>query len=327
MSHRSAKKRPGKQIAGATILILCIACLSMMPVTDASRDTAAHAGNRVIISINPEQRSRVHWLLRSVLGQAKGEKFGLSRSEVWTVPASKLVGLAVQLRFLGSKLMRIPDDWYYLLRRQEGLTMSAAQDEMVKRTRNSLGCVGIGLMTAQQAALAEYALMTGMDIPAPAADTPPKMTISRVVIPISGTRQVTVQRAGVVTTEKGMIWRGTIAESGESALLMWWKNGHISGMFAYEGHIYAIVSAGGDVYAVVESDPDKMPPDHATPTSDAALTDDEGLSETSPDTASRPITPFSDEQRRALEAKQITIDLMMLYTKRAASHICRVSRT
>jgi hypothetical protein len=30
------------------------------------------------------------------------------------------------------------------------------------------------------------------------------------------------------------------------------------------------------------------------------------------------IKPFSEEERRALEAKQVTIDLMMLYTKKAA---------
>ena len=35
------------------------------------------------------------------------------------------------------------------------------------------------------------------------------------------------------------------------------------------------------------------------------------------------VPPFPDEQRKALEAKKITIDLMMLYTKRVATHYVR----
>src|SRR5262249_39229345 len=100
---------------------------------------------------------------------------------------------------------------------------------------------------------------------------------------------------------------------------MWWKEGRLSGMFAYEGHIYTIVNAGEDVYAVIESDPAKLSSDHAVATSDSAWPGDDGLAEATADEAPVSFTSFSEDGRRELEAKKVIIDLMMLYTKRAES--------
>src|SRR5262245_12575236 len=90
-------------------------------------------------------------------------------------------------------------------------------------------------------------------------------------------------------------------------------------MFAYEGHMYTIVNAGEQVYAVIESDPAKLSSDHAVATSDSARPEDDGLAEATSDKAPISVTLFSDDRRRELEVKNVTIDLMMLYTKRAAS--------
>jgi hypothetical protein len=83
------------------------------------------------------------------------------------------------------------------------------------------------------------------------------------------------------------------------------------------------LNAGDDVYAVIESDPGKVPPDHAPMTSDEARTLGDRLAELAPGqppgSESAEVKPFSEEERRALEAKQVTIDLMMLSTKKAAS--------
>jgi hypothetical protein len=253
------------------------------------------------------------------LGDAKGEKIGQTQSEVWTVPSAQLTRLSLMLRVFGSKLTRLPEDFNQLFKWQKDFAMSAAQDEMVKQARSAPGFIGLGMMRAQQAVLAEYALTAGDDAPAPAQGTPPKNTTSAIIVPISATRQVTIQRVSVTNTSRGTTWRGKVTESGENALLMWWKEGRLSGMFAYEGHIYTIVNAGEDVYAVIESDPAKLPSDHAAATSDSARPEDDGLADATEDEAPISVTPFSEERRRELEAKKVTIDLMMLYTKRAAS--------
>jgi hypothetical protein len=73
-------------------------------------------------------------------------------------------------------------------------------------------------------------------------------------------------------------------------------------------------------------DPRQMPPDHAAakPTADprADLRPDAPAKVAVP--ASLPVVKaFPDAERQALEAKQIVIDLMLLYTKRAASQYVR----
>jgi peptidyl-Asp metalloendopeptidase len=294
--------------------------LSPTQAAEPSRDTAAQPLSRVIISIDPKQRSRLHWYLRRVSGKTRGERIGLGQSEVWAVPTEQLSRLAFLLRVFGSRLTQIPTDFNHLFQWTTD-PLPSTRDEMFKNARATPSVIGIGMMRAQQATLTEYALLLGADTPALARGAPPDKIASAIIVPISATRQVTIQRLRVVNTDRGTTWRGNVTESGESALVMWWKDRHLSGMFAYEGHIYTIVNAGAGVYAVIESDPAKIPSDHSPATSDGALLrpGDEELAEATSDEAPPPVTPFSDERRRALEAKEITIDLMMLYTKRAAS--------
>ena len=277
---------------------------------------------QIIISYEREQRSRAHWLLKSISGTAKGSKLG-DASELWTVPTSHLKRLGLQLRLVGSKITRLPEDWSHLFKRDPKVALSPAQDEMIKRARTSSEFVGMDLVRAQSAAVAEYALNIGADAPARPSAAPPPKTVTRISIPVGEGGQVTVQRVEARRTSKGLLWRGTVEESGESALLMWWKEGRLSGLIAYRGRIYTVLNAGDDVYAVIESDPAKVPPDHAPMTSDEARTLGDRIAELAPGqtSGSEPaeVKPFSEEERRALEAKQVTIDLMMLYTKKAAS--------
>jgi hypothetical protein len=276
---------------------------------------------QIIVSYAPERQSRIYSLLKGILGTAKSSQLG-DDSELWTVPSSQVKRLALELRRFGGKVARVPEDWNQIFKREAGLAPSTAQDEMIKRARASTEFVGIDLVRAQTAAVAEYALNIGADTPTQPGSAPPPKTVSRILIPVGEGGQVTVQRVEARRTDKGLLWRGTVEESGESALLMWWKERRLSGLFAYRGRIYTVLSAGNDVYAVIESDPAKAPPDHAPMTSDEARTLDDRLADLLPgkSSSSGPIEvrPFTDKKRRALEAKPITIDLMMLYTKRAA---------
>src|SRR5262245_25871531 len=139
---------------------------------------------------------------------------------------------------------------------------------------------------------------------------------SRFTLPLDGGKEVVLVRTQpTVKTERGFTWRGEVEGTGERALLMLWDDGHLSGFFGHEGRVFMVSHAGGQIHSMAEIDPGKLPPDHA-PTSQNKLA-------AGPSTAPPPepqVAPFAEAERSALEAKAITIDVMMLYTKNAAAH-------
>ena len=130
----------------------------------------------------------------------------------------------------------------------------------------------------------------------------------------------TVQKDGSVT------WRGEVEETGERAVLMLWSNALLTGYFAYKGTVFTVESLGGGVHALRRWTGNKLPADHPPP---AAARDSAPMP--SPDAAPTPrpapaepaVAPFADADRQALEAKSITIDLMVLYTSNAAKRYIR----
>jgi peptidyl-Asp metalloendopeptidase len=128
-------------------------------------------------------------------------------------------------------------------------------------------------------------------------------------------------RDQAVKTDKGVIWRGTVQDTGESAVLQWWKDGRLNGVFGYKGHIFSVMNMGGDLHAVLEADPKMLPPDHPNNSADPRQSDGQA-----PSRAEAPlpkVEPISSADLKALEQKTIVIDVMLLYTKRAASHYMR----
>lgn len=311
------------RLGGPALMVLVLAA-PVSAQNAAAPDKREQVTDRVIISNLPEQKSRIRSLLSTYLGNAGGDKLGVTQSEVWSVPRSLLARLSQTLKVFGCTVTRLGDDWNHILKRHEGpVAMSPAQEEVLKK-RSSPGMVGMGVMKAQKAAIAEYALTGGEQTSSTAGGSPPEDMVSSIVLPINDTQHVTIQRVRAVTKEKGMAWRGVVEETGESAVLMWWKDGHLSGVLGYKGRIYSIENMGGDVHAVIEFDPKKLPPDHAIASSDTVRPRDDGLALPGVQTPKpKDVEPLSDAERLALEAKDTTIDVMILYTRKAASrYIC-----
>jgi hypothetical protein len=128
-------------------------------------------------------------------------------------------------------------------------------------------------------------------------------------------------RTKAARTEKGVIWRGIVEDTGESAVLQWRKDGRLTGEFGHKGHIYTVMNMGGDLHAVLEVDPKMMPPDHPAPTENARQSD--GQAQPRGELQRPRVEPISPADLKVLEAKTIVIDVMMLYTMRAASHYMR----
>ena len=332
----SAAARIGIVMLAASVSTFAVpSAVAQSAASDKNSAVAAGKGpppvhDKMIISNMPQRKGRLYALLSKALGKTKGEKLGHTQSEVWSVPQSRFGRLAERLKQLGCKVTRLREDWNHVLKRHQGpVVMSPAQKNVLAKATASREIVGVGMMKTPEAAVAEYALTGGANTPVPAGNSPPEDTVSRIVLPINDTQHVTIRRLMVVATDKGSTWRGTIEETGESAVLMWWKDGHLSGVFGYKGHIYTIVNMGGEVHAVVETDPKMMPPDHSPEKADNARSPEDRAAAQPESTAKPPpppppqVKPFSDAERLALEAKKITIDLMLLYTPKAASRYIR----
>ena len=290
--------------------------LAAMPALAQGTGSAAPPAEKVIVSPPPQQGSRLRAALSKLLGKDQRERLGSSKSEVWTVPQARVEKLKARFKELGLKVTQLREDWNHILQRQQGpLTMTPAQEAAIEKAQGAREVVGVGLMKAPEAAVAEYALTAGEKQKGKGAL--PEEAQGRIVIPLNDKQHITVERTKAISTEKGTTWRGKVTETGESAVLMWWKDGRLSGVFGYKGHIYMIVNMGGDVHAVLETDPTQLPPDHAPSSDRADARAGQGMIRVSvpppPD-----IKPLQEIERKRLEARDITIDLMLLYTRKPA---------
>ncbi|MFM9940567.1 MAG: M12 family metallo-peptidase [Hyphomicrobiaceae bacterium] len=147
--------------------------------------------------------------------------------------------------------------------------------------------------------------------------------VKTIVLPLPDGGTVTfAQTRPAFQLEGGFTWRGEVKESGEPAVLMLWQDGSVTGSFAYLGRVYSVERMGSNLHTVAEL---RMPPIHA-PVRDqqtaASRTGDgivPGKAATAAPTPPPVIAPFADATRQALEAKAITIDVLLLHTKRVAS--------
>jgi Metallo-peptidase family M12 len=140
---------------------------------------------------------------------------------------------------------------------------------------------------------------------------------ARFTLPLDGGKEVVLVRTQpTVKTERGFTWRGEDASTGERAVLMLWDDGHLSGFFGHEGRVFMVSHVGGEIHSMAEIDPGKMPPDHA-PTAQSKPAGGDASTAPPPEPE---VAPFAEAERSALEAKSVTIDVMLLYTKNAAAN-------
>jgi hypothetical protein len=149
---------------------------------------------------------------------------------------------------------------------------------------------------------------------------------AQVRLPFGEGRFITLRRKGSTLREDGSVsWHGEVEETGERALLMVWDKALLTGYFAYKGTVFAVESLGGGVHAFAELNRGQQLPDHPDPV--ARRDSDRVSGADKPMRPSAPIEPdvpaFTDVDRKALEAKNIIIDVMILYTESVAKRYIR----
>ena len=311
--HRAAQVRscrpvrPYMAIVAAALLPLCPSVPPALAQTLALPADKEAAHERLIVVNVPQ----AHALL-SKFAHKTGGLLEMTGSEVWSVRKSQSSVALKRLKDRGYKVFKLEGDWNQILtQHKEPSALRPAQQAVVNKRTGLAETVNVNVLKMPHAAVTEHAM------------TYPE---GKIVLPLGQSKKITLVRARTtVRTEKGLSWRGLVEETGEKAALMLWTDGRLSGYLAYNGNLFALSNIGGDIHVMAETDVSKLPPDHPpTPpgkSADAVPVDRSTIAR--PPSREPDVTPFSEAERKALEAKKFTIDVMILYTKYAASHYIR----
>jgi peptidyl-Asp metalloendopeptidase len=159
------------------------------------------------------------------------------------------------------------------------------------------------------------------------AAAPTEPVGARIKLPFGDGKHITLVRKASIRQNDGSVsWRGEVEETGEPAVLMLWNSALLTGYFAYNGTIFTVENPGGGINIFSEMDQRRLPPDHPPSTSPR---DNAPIAPSNQAVAPRQaptepnVAPFPDAERKALEAKSITIDVMLLYTKNVTKRYVR----
>jgi hypothetical protein len=294
---------PAMTKGSAALLALCIA----------TEPTQAQTGNdQVIVVAKAAKKTSAQTLPPRFTRETQKHALAMTGSEVWSVPSEQASLVIKRLKKRGYEVINLQNGWNHILTHfRKANSLGSAQQAVVNKTIGLTETVNVTVLKMPNAAVIEHAM------------TYPE---GKIVLPVAQGRNITLIRTETtVKTQKGLSWRGLVEGTGEKAALMLWDDGRLSGYFAHNGRLFSVTNIGGDIHALAEMDAAKLPPDHPpTPQSTSA-----DFSPIDRSTTARPASPepevslFSDAERRELEAKKIIIDVMILYTKFAASHYIR----
>jgi hypothetical protein len=320
--------RANWDLKAARLVFVALACgFAAMALGNLSASADTSKGETgVILSNLPQKGSPQYKELSDLAGATGGQDLDMTHAEMWSVPQARLDALLEAAKRQGVQVKRLDQDWNRVATPMpKDAKMSAKQTDMMHKAMESKAAMGMSMMELPDAAAMEYALTKGMN--APDQGTPPEL-----VIPLNDKVTVTAHRTGVTKTEDGYIWRGVIAGSHEPVTLLWWPGGRLAGTINHAGHTFVIKNLGGDMHGMIEMDPEKMPADHGAASkkmmrkmkmrTDPLVHQGEAAMMQSGDARhdSLPIELPEPREKRAAAPKDSTINLIVAYTKKAASH-------
>jgi hypothetical protein len=152
---------------------------------------------------------------------------------------------------------------------------------------------------------------------------------SCVVLALEDT-QITVAALETFRSADGVVVSAVVRQSGENALLMWWNDGRLTGTLTYRGANYTVATVAGQVRVELETARPRIA-DHAPMSlrqaADARARDTRGTERGNGERRAQRlalaipnVAPFPEADLKALQARTVSIDLMMLYSAGAARH-------
>jgi hypothetical protein len=283
---------------------------------------AAAAGDQseIILSHLPAKTSAEYKALHDVAKPTGGQDLTMTGAEMWTVPEEHFAALREAAAKQGVTVRRLNDSASpEVASVMAEAKMTPAQKEMMHKAMDSKAAVGMSMMMLPDAATMEYALTKRMNAPAGSAP-------QTILIPLNDKLTVTARRTGITKTDDGYIWRGVIDGTDEPVTLLWWPSGRLAGTVMYKGHAYVIKNLEGNMHGMLELTPDKMPPDHGAASKsmmekmkmhEDPLVHQGEAAMMQP--GAEPALPMQPLPAKGAP-KDATINLIVAYTKKAASH-------
>jgi hypothetical protein len=335
-----------RMIAGALLLSCSISLAAVEAVAQSKPDD-----ERVeIIVQHPDNANQQERTLRGFFRRMKvrlsnfvSHALPMTRCEKWSVAKKDLERVKKEAAKSGVVITQLGADWQQLMGQTDESQLDEKQKALVEKAKASKSTLGVKIMKAPPPAVLEHALTFDARKPG-AKQEPAKITVS-----FADNTAITIVRTSVDIKPDMVIWRGTVEENEGQVTFMWWANGKMTGIVQGRGRPKCIRHLGGDLYAVVEMGEDRMPQEHAsmrpgTP-SDPSLRDDPLVVQGDASSV-KPRTPAGDVEpakpaaglakavtkaaapiaKGASPGKDITIDVIVAYTAKAASNYSDVKR-
>jgi hypothetical protein len=278
---------------------------------------------------------KLYAALKRRAGKATSQDLPLTKTQVWMVPRGKVEDVRMAAARRGVIMSALSVTWNQVFHKAApGTMVNDQQQSMMDKARASKATMGVSIMTAPAPPQVEYALTKD-------ADTLEARNAPSITVALSDDTVLTIRRTSVDIRPDMCVWRGVVETTGAPATLMWWPGGRMTGTIEHQGRIYSIRHMGGQMQAIVEMGEDRMPPEHAAMTprmrkEEPNLRDDplvqqgdaSRLKNRAAAVISAPTTkvPGSVAQEWDSSSKKVVIDVIVAYTKKAASNYTDVKR-
>ena len=272
--------------------------------------------------------------LKSRIASIRSHVLPMTRCEKWSVAKKDLERVKREAAKQGVVVTQLGADWRQLMHATDETQLDDKQKALVDRAKASKSTLGVKIMRAPPPAVLEHALTT--DVKNPDGTSQP----ASITVAFADNTTITIVRSSLDLKPDMCIWRGTVEGTEAQVTLMWWANGKMTGTVQGRGRPQSIRHLGGRLYAVVEMGEDRMPQEHAPMAQgtrgDPTLRDDplvrqgDASSIKARTAAPSPAALLDAAKPRIAPAapagKDVTIDVIVAYTRKAASSYSDVKR-
>ncbi len=269
---------------------------------------------------------KMYAAIKKRAGKATRTVLPLTKAEVWSVPKQNVGAVKKAASRYGAAMQQLGATWNHVFQKLRADTrLTARQRSIADQARTSAAVVAVGTMGAPPPPMVEYALIKEAG----------SARAANITVALGDQTTLTLARVSVDIRPDMCIWRGTVDGTGEPATILWWPGGRMAGTVQHRGRIYSIRPMGGEAHAIVALAEERMPREHAAMparlrANDPSLRDDPliNLGDASIlKSAAAAAAPRPQEAPAAAsQPGDVTIDVIIAYTKKAASSYADIRR-
>ena len=270
-------------------------------------------------------------------GHMRGQALSLTGCEMWSMPREGLEAFRKASAGSGVVVTELGADWNDAFRSApSSMRLNPKQREVIELAKAARATTGVKIMMGPPPAVLEYVLTKD-------ANDPASKEAAKITVALSDRTVRTIVRTSIDIRTDMVVWRGMTEESGGTVTLVWWPSGKMAGTIQSVGRVYSIRHLGASIYAVVEMSEERMPEEHAPMSErlralDPNLRDDPLIKQGDASLLRTAAAAYGRGARRSTSAvekpqqqggdvggtsapvKEIVIDVIVAYTRKAARH-------